>query len=1114
MATPQPDPSSDHIDSLPLVDLRLLSQSELYSLSLSGATHRHRRGNDDDSVIPKIDRSNFNESAGSRKQTYSKLRLKKRKPNSPPAAASSSLHIPLHIPEPEDQENSQIITLLQELFGVESLRNAPRLNRNDAEEHRLVPVQVEFKQPSPLSTSFPNVPIGFVDGSQTKRKRGRPRKHENNSVTVIVEEPKKVKADGDGERKAMAAINEKGSMVDDVGLDGDPFEEELKRRTQGLETEPQILEFLEALNGEWASQRKKRRIVSASDLGDLLPAGWKIVITVMRRAGRASALCRRYVRSCGTLLLLQGQLFLAGAMLFVAKTAAGVGKTLPTTVLTSGRFYAMPCLVLFHIWPAFPLVSSADVHFKATVSSLAVALAISFTGFFYYLTLLTYPNAHVFVQCPAFACSLPDFASTLKICPKSTSRYDVDMVDSARKIGLNYSKRDHVLAPSNGELPEPLCGFVPCCPGGRQFESCKEASAYVLSASGVQDRNQLKPSFTDDAQQLSSSMNMASVSCVGHVPTGDMKTDASANYLSLAGASIHASHEKILPISSSIGSENFNSDLALSCKLGDATGGSFRDFDHQTEDRQLLKADKNGNSIQGSSFVEDRVCNVRSEKLVGANESNDAACNLYIPLVFSTPVSNNNSDNGQFSDEINAATCVKGGISNIANQDRYTGCYETVPCGNEPACVDKDGSGLSVKLVEENIQKITFESSTLAPNSEVKIFGGENLEDRHLISSLGGMEIRDGSINNDKQPIISSRDQAEIIDVSANVKQQASISNMDRAQTSELKDSDENIFDSDLFNSSISERTCVHSGYINNVSFSSCTQDASEYGGFDFASDLKLAKDVSDNNILSNEEAVTRCLQERSCLNDQNSMMDDNLFALTGNQPSAFHDNLNISDGTFDALNAVDAGCLEPQLGIVSCSNIAVDTYTAASIMQGNSQGCVSIPLGGSILNFENQNDDGVNRTNESCVPEKAQNAVEIFQTDSMGNNFLIKCVSSSAKCTGNHKALLVYSQFPMKMISKKSVSDFSSILGLIDSADCDGGFSVPEEMDWRVYGFLKVRGEDIVESKLAIADGKGGGGRFPLSFKPYLGAMEAFFFLVRHNVTSEVHVSGHKSLD
>ncbi|KAK7351186.1 hypothetical protein VNO77_10451 [Canavalia gladiata] len=855
MATPEP--STDHIDSLPLIDLRLLSQSELYSLSLSGATPRHRT--EDDSVIPKIDRSVFNESAGSRKQTFSRLRLNKQ--NS--MVSASSFHIPLRIPEPVDEENFQIIALLQQLFGVESIRNAHPRSSDDADDCRLVPVQVEFKQPPLESPVFQNIPIDVIDGSQRKRKRGRPRKNENVATGFEEEEPGRVTGNGfgtslekkeeeprrvdrNGEGNVVAMINEKGFVIDAVRLADsvDPFGEELKRRTQGLETESQLLEFLESLNGEWGSQRKKRRIVQASDLGDLLPMGWKIVLCLLRRAGRASVVCRRYVS-----------------------------------------------------------------------------------------------------------------------------------------------------------------------PDGHQFESCKEVSAHLLSFYGVQ-ASHLKPSYPDASQQLFSSINMASESSVGHVPAGDIKTNANASYFSQSVASIHSNHEKEGIIS--IGSENLANHLALGCVLGDTTGGAFRGFDHQTEDKQPLKDDKNdGNSVDRCSLGEDRVCNVRSEKLVGAVEASDSTCNLYIPLVFSTPFSNNNN-NGQFSDEINGVTCIKGGLSNFANQDRSTGCYETVACGNEQAHVDNNDLELSVKLVEENNQKIGFESSMLAPNSEGKIFTGKNLEDRHFISALEDMGIRDGKpIKDDKQQIICNHNQPEIEDVSINVKLQSSSegcshvpfqselehtsnNNMDRTLTSMQKDSAEEIFfDSDLFSLSIDERTCVHSNYISNVSFSSCTLDASESGGVDFASDLKVTEDVSDNHLPPNEEAVASDLQERSSLKDQNCTMDDllhrssesNLFALTSNQhATVFHDNVNnISSGTFGALKAVDAGCMKPQF-VPSSDFVAEDTYTTTSIMQGKSQGCVSVPLGGSILNqFDKQSNDGVNKANKSCLPEDAKNEVEVFQTDYMG---------------------------------------------------------------------------------------------------------------------------------
>lgn len=509
---------------------------------------------------------------------------------------------------------------------------------------------------------------------------------------------------------------------------------------------------------------------------------------------------------------------------------------------------------------------------------------------------------------------------------------------------------------------------------------------------------------------------------VGHVPTGGMKTDANASYLCVASTSIHSHHEKQATISLSIGTEklntsdgNLNCDLALDCKLGDTTSGAVRDSDCQTENKQPLKADKNdAHSVQGCSLAEDRVYDVGNEKLVGAIEASDAACNLYIPLVFTTPFSNNNSGIDQFSDEIDAVTCIKGGVSDFASQDKNTGCYESVPCGNEQVHVDENGLGVSVTLVEDHVQKIDFESSMLVPNSEGKIFAGNNLEDRHLISSLEDMESNGGKlVKDDNQQIVSSVAQSEIEDVSTNVKLQCSSEgflvpsqnelkhtymDMDGTQTSMLKDSAEGIFFyNDLPSSSNDDGTCFHSGYVNNVSFSACPEDASESGGVDFTPNLNVAKDVSDNHVPPNEEFVTSCLQKRSSLSDQICTIDNllhrssesNLFTLTGNQhPAALHDNMkNVSVGTLDVLKPVDAGCMKPQLGIVSCSNVvAIDAHTSPRVMQGRSQGCLSVPLGGSILNqFDKQNDDGVDKANISCLSEKAKSEVERFRTDSMG---------------------------------------------------------------------------------------------------------------------------------
>ncbi|KAL2498051.1 Methyl-CpG-binding domain-containing protein 8 [Abeliophyllum distichum] len=111
---------------VPVVDLRLLSQSELYSLSqcYSSSVVGPLRCDD---VIIKIDRSVFYESAGSRKQTYSRIRLA---PTSSSSATTSSAprHRTPHLcstavtnnnngnSNQEKEENSQIIAVLKQLF--------------------------------------------------------------------------------------------------------------------------------------------------------------------------------------------------------------------------------------------------------------------------------------------------------------------------------------------------------------------------------------------------------------------------------------------------------------------------------------------------------------------------------------------------------------------------------------------------------------------------------------------------------------------------------------------------------------------------------------------------------------------------------------------------------------------------------------------------------------------------------------------------------------------------------------------------------------------------------------------------------------------------------------
>lgn len=105
---------------------------------------------------------------------------------------------------------------------------------------------------------------------------------------------------GDLEKDVVLEIvNRNGVAVDLEALANadDPYGEELRRRTVGMESEVELLGFLRDLGGQWGSRRKRRKIVDASEFGDALPVGWKLIIGLKRRVGRVTLYCRRYLRS-------------------------------------------------------------------------------------------------------------------------------------------------------------------------------------------------------------------------------------------------------------------------------------------------------------------------------------------------------------------------------------------------------------------------------------------------------------------------------------------------------------------------------------------------------------------------------------------------------------------------------------------------------------------------------------------------------------------------------------------------------------------------------------------------------------------------------------------------
>lgn len=106
-------------------------------------------------------------------------------------------------------------------------------------------------------------------------------------------------SEGVGQRP-LQIVNRNSEVVDLEALASaeDPYGDELRRRTFGLDREEEILGVLRGLEGQWCSRRKKRKIVDASGFGSALPKGWKLLLGMKRREGRVSVYCRRYIRYC------------------------------------------------------------------------------------------------------------------------------------------------------------------------------------------------------------------------------------------------------------------------------------------------------------------------------------------------------------------------------------------------------------------------------------------------------------------------------------------------------------------------------------------------------------------------------------------------------------------------------------------------------------------------------------------------------------------------------------------------------------------------------------------------------------------------------------------------
>ncbi|KAL0699858.1 hypothetical protein Bca4012_055980 [Brassica carinata] len=301
-------------ESLPLIDTRLLSQSELRALShcssLSPSSSSSLAGSagGDDDLTPKIDRSVFNESAGSRKQTFLRLRLARHPP--PPRPPSPQQR------QSDDFSREEVASLLGSLFSVD-----PAQTKEEEEDEGEDEVEGQPLISFPIRSNgivYQNPYFDSVQGisggemrkrpgrrrkilnpsdlgiNPGKRKRGRPPKSRDGFNQAVVEEFKI-----EDKEESVNLENREGTVVDLNALacvGEDPYGEELRRVTMGLVTNEELFGFLEELSGEWVNAGK---VVKACDFGGYLPIGWKLILCIKKQGSSVWLACHRYISPDG-----------------------------------------------------------------------------------------------------------------------------------------------------------------------------------------------------------------------------------------------------------------------------------------------------------------------------------------------------------------------------------------------------------------------------------------------------------------------------------------------------------------------------------------------------------------------------------------------------------------------------------------------------------------------------------------------------------------------------------------------------------------------------------------------------------------------------------------------
>lgn len=279
------------VGAIPAIDLRFLSQEDLNCLAtLSDELRLLRR---DDVVVPKIDRSVFNESAGSRRQTYSRLRLAQRKDEAVAVRGGRrrtglltvSRHPAGSVDNSGSRDNDLIVSLLRDLFSKEN--PASSASKNGFQPRVSSPV--EGMGARSIGT------VGLLEDLSSRPRKRRKKDDARRKMQGSLSQGVRGERLDNGVSSSSAGAQNGVLNVLPLASE-DIFVAELNRRTAGLVSEADVIGFLDGLPGRWASRRKKKKFVEAGDVGEGLPKGWKILVGIRRKHGRVYVDCRKYIR--------------------------------------------------------------------------------------------------------------------------------------------------------------------------------------------------------------------------------------------------------------------------------------------------------------------------------------------------------------------------------------------------------------------------------------------------------------------------------------------------------------------------------------------------------------------------------------------------------------------------------------------------------------------------------------------------------------------------------------------------------------------------------------------------------------------------------------------------